>query len=356
MSRTTARKFRKEDKESMLSLFEEVWSEELAGILRNMWAWKYETNPHDPPGGNNTCVLQRDGRIVGMMGLLSGLVKARDRTLPVIWAIDFAVHPDFRGGGFRLLGWAKKEYQDYLQAGIAVAGRPFEFYKKMGYLPVFSFSSFRNIMNPRSFFQKKNKSKGTILLFTVLFKSAAGFFSLFKARVKDDDLSLFPVAYFDDRFDKLWEEASPGYFFCMVRDKDFLNWRFFLRPGSGYAIFAAEKDGKILGYTVLRIKEEHGTRYGIIIDLFTKMNDKKTLQCLIARALDHFRSEHVDRASFAIPPKCAFYRNALIKNGFFIRNKAARFVASAAGHKDLEKDLRKPENWYLTAMSSDMER
>jgi GNAT superfamily N-acetyltransferase len=356
MSRYVARKFTNKDKEAMLALFEEVWTKELADLLRNMWAWKYETNPHDPPGGNNTCVLELDGRIIGMMGLLSDLVKAKDRILPVVWAIDFAVHPDFRGGGFRLLAWAKKEYEGHLQGGIVVAGRPFEFYKKMGYLPVFSFSIFKNIMDPRSFFQKKSKNKVVVLLLTALFKSAASLLSLFRTRVQDKELSVFPVSRFDDRFDALWEEASPGYFLCMVRDKDFLNWRFFQKPDSGYAIFAAEKKEKVLGYVVLRTKEDHGTRYGTITDLFTKKDDRKTLQCLIARALEHFRSEHVDRASFAIPPKCAFYRNALIKNGFFIKGKGGRFVAYLSGNEDIQEDLMRPENWYLTPLSSDMER
>jgi GNAT superfamily N-acetyltransferase len=356
MSRYVVRRFRNEDKEPMLALFEKIWTKELADKLREMWAWKYEQNPHDPPVGNKTCVLERDGRIIGMMGLLSDLVWVNGRTLPIIWAIDFAVHPDFRGGGFRMVNYEKKMDSDFLQAGIAVAGRPFEFYVKAGYPMVFSFSIFKNIMNPRNFFQKKSMNKAAVLLLTILFKTVTACLSLFRARLKDKDISVIPVSRFDDRFDELWKEACGGYNICMVRDKDFLNWRFFERPDSGYAIFAAEKNGRILGYIVLRQKVARNTRYGTIIDLFTKKGDKQTLQYLIARALDHFRSEHVDRASFAIPPKCRFYRNALIKNGFFVWSKGGRIVLSPAGYKELEKDLMKPENWYLTPLSSDMER
>jgi len=356
MSRYFVRKFRDEDKEQMIALFEEVWTKELAWKLREMWEWKYKKNPHDPPDGNKTCILERDGRIIGMLGWLSGLVKLKGQTLPVIWAIDFAVHPDFRGGGFRLLIWARKEYSSDVQFGIVIAGRPYEFYKKMQYLLVFPFSIFKNIMNPKSFFQKKSSNKAFVLLISILFKFVSGFLSLFKIHLKDKDISMSKISGFDDRFDELWKEASEDYTICMVRDKNFLNWRFFERPDREYTIFAAEKRGKILGYIVLHHKTEDNKRYGSIIDVFTKKNDKKTLQCLITRALDHFKSERVDIASCAIPPGCRFYRNVLIKNGFFVRNKGGRFVAFPARYKEIEKDLMKPKNWFLTSMSSDMER
>lgn len=356
MSRYHVRKFRDEDKEPMIALFEEVWTKELTDKLREMWEWKYEKNPHDPAEGNKTLVLERDGRIIGMLGLLSGLVKLKGRTLPVLWAIDFAVHPDFRGGGFRLLGWVKKGYSSDVQLGIVTVGRPYEFYKKMQFPLLFSFSIFKNIMNPKSFFQKKSSNKAFILLISILFKFVSGFLSLFKTHLKDKDISVSKISGFDDRFDELWKEASEDYTICMVRDKDFLNWRFFERPDREYTIFTAEKREKILGYIVLHHKVEDNKRYGSIIDLFTQKNDKKILQCLITKALDYFKSERVDIASCAISPECGFYRNVLIKNGFFIRTKGGRVVGSPAGYKEIEKDLMKPKNWFLTLMSSDMER
>jgi GNAT superfamily N-acetyltransferase len=356
MSRYYVRKFKDEDKEGMIALFEEVWTKELADKLREMWEWKYEKNPHDPPDGNTTCVLERDGRIIGMLGLLSGLVKLKGRTLPMLWAIDFAIHPDFRGGGFRILNWAKKEYSSFVQGGIVTAGRPYEFYKKMRYLPVFSFSIFKNILNPKNFFRKKTKNIAVAYIIAILFKLVSGFLSLFKIHLKDKNISVSKISGFDDRFDALWKEASEGYTICMVRDKDFLNWRFFERPDQGYTIFAAEKRGKILGYIVLNHQSQDNKKYGSIIDLFTKKNDKKTLHRLIAQALDYFKSERVDIASFPMPPECGFYRNVLIKNGFFVRTKGGSFVASPAGYPEIEKDLMKPKNWFLTSMSSDMER
>jgi len=107
---------------------------------------------------------------------------------------------------------------------------------------------------------------------------------------------------------------------------------------------------------VLKTKVDDNKKYGTITDVFTRKSDKKALHCLIARALEYFRAQGVDIASYAIPPKCAFYRSALIKNGFFVRTKGGAFVASPAKYIEIEKDLMKPKNWYLTPMSSDMER
>ena len=355
MSRTNlVRKFRKEDKEAMISMFEEVWTKELADNLRRTWEWKFENNPHDPPEGNKTLVLEQNGRIIGMYGFLSGSIKIKGKIYPVIMAIDFAVHPENRGGGVRLMNYVKKNY-DAIKFGVVTVGRPYEFYVKMGFPDFFQVSLFKKILNPKSFFQKKLKNKAVVLLIAFFFRSVTLFLSLFRTRPTDKDISTSEISSFDDRFDEFWNEASETHDISMVRDKNFLNWRFIDCPTREYTMFAAEKKEKILGYIVLRHKTEDKKIYGTVVDIFTKKNDKKVQQILISQAIAHFKTKHVDIITCPLSPKCGSLRNTLIKNGFFIKAPGAKVVGGPGGYPELETDLRKPKNWLLTLMTSDME-
>jgi GNAT superfamily N-acetyltransferase len=348
------RKFNREDKEQMIALFEEVWDESLAKRLRQTWEWKYENNPHDLPEGNKTLVLERDGRIVGMECFLSGSIFIKGKTYPVLWALDFAVHPKHRGGGFRLISHAKRIYRDLL-FGVTIEGRPYRFYKKMGNAEFFQVSVHKRILNPKNFFRKKFKNKAVVFLAASLFRTATLILSLSKLQVKAKDLSVSEISSFDARFDPFLKQATADYAITMVRDTEFLNWRFFQYPGRKYTVFAAEKKDRIMGYIVIRDKHEAGLKYGSILDLFTKKSDRKIRQMLISRALAFFKAEGVDVVSCVLSPSSRSVSGALIKNGFFIKTRGARIIGNPGGYPETEKDLRNPKDWYLTMMSSDME-
>ena len=110
-----------------------------------------------------------------------------------------------------------------------------------------------------------------------------------------------------------------------------------------------------MGYIVLRHKTEDKKIYGTVVDIFTKKNDKKVQQILISQAIAHFKTKHVDIITCPLSPKCGSLRNTLIKNGFFTKAPGAKVVGGSGGYPELETDLRKPKNWLLTLMTSDME-
>ncbi len=68
--------------------------------------------------------------------------------------------------------------------------------------------------------------------------------------------------------DELWESSKGSYKSILVRDCDYIKWRFRERPGLSYRIFTATVDGKIVGYAVLGSGKFFGLPTAVIMDFF----------------------------------------------------------------------------------------
>ena len=76
---------------------------------------------------------------------------------------------------------------------------------------------------------------------------------------KKKDLQILEISSYDDRIDEFWHEVNDYYRFIIERTKDYLNWRYCDPRGGEYIVKTAEEDGRILGYSVLRINSYQKT-------------------------------------------------------------------------------------------------
>ena len=122
------------------------------------------------------------------------------------------------------------------------------------------------------------------------------------------------VPRFDERIDALWDEASRPFHFIVARDRERLNWRY-ADPRAGlFMLRLAEQDGRILGYSVLRVS--HGT--GHIADLLVLPGRVDVLCSLLRDALAIFRSQGLAK----VEVWCAThhpYRETLRRCGFLLK-------------------------------------
>jgi GNAT superfamily N-acetyltransferase len=91
------------------------------------------------------------------------------------------------------------------------------------------------------------------------------------------------IAHFDERFDDLWEKARGLRDIMIVRDSAYLHWRFSV-PGRDQWALAVERDGRPVGYAVVR-KRSDGVAE--IKDLLTDPNEHATetlIHAVVARA------------------------------------------------------------------------
>jgi hypothetical protein len=115
------------------------------------------------------------------------------------------------------------------------------------------------------------------------------------------DLVIVQVDDFDERIDDFWEEISNHYEFIVERRRDYLNWRYCDPRAGNFIVKQAEKDGRILGYSVLKInKIRNAYPVGFIIDVLALPNRLDVVDALAADAIKYFDSSDINIISCLI--------------------------------------------------------
>jgi len=164
------------------------------------------------------------------------------------------------------------------------------------------------------------------------------------------------VTSFDERFDKLWEEASRQHQLLVARNAKYLNWRYVKKPHSSYVILLVERNGEVEGYIVLLIKIHRRLAWkeGFIVDVFAKSN--KAINCLLQSALNHFAKENVDLVTcWMMKNQLPYYY--LIKSGFIVDSLSSPILVCRINSSSPEfRELyhRVEREWFFTIGDSDM--
>ena len=160
------------------------------------------------------------------------------------------------------------------------------------------------------------------------------------------------VSFFDDKINGLWNTVSKDYAILVVRNAEYLNWRYVKKPNSSYDVFLAEKDDTIRGYLVLTTRMARYQKVGYIVDIFA--NSKNTIRHLIRTAIEYLNDKKVDLIS-SWTMKGSLCHRILTENGF-VHNyfpKGIRLITRVNLRKLLELYKSAQENWYVAMGDSD---
>jgi Acetyltransferase (GNAT) domain len=91
------------------------------------------------------------------------------------------------------------------------------------------------------------------------------------------------VERFGEETDQLWQRASAGYDFALVRDSSYLNWRYADCP-TPYKIWLAARNGETVGFLVTSADRASPT--AAVVDLFASIGDAEAVRALLARGLE----------------------------------------------------------------------
>lgn len=93
--------------------------------------------------------------------------------------------------------------------------------------------------------------------------------------------SVEPLERFDERTDALWERVKPSFEFAVRREQSYLNWRYADPRAGRFQIWAAMRDGQVVGYSVTK----QGGARDAIVDLLVDPEEVGALDALIADAV-----------------------------------------------------------------------
>jgi hypothetical protein len=139
---------------------------------------------------------------------------------------------------------------------------------------------------------------------------------------------------FDERVDRLWEEASASFDVMLLRDAQFLNWRYCDPRAGHYTVLMAEEAGRVLGYAAVQVS--HGRGY--LSDVLVLPDRMDVLDSLLAHARGRLRDAGA-AVAIAWCPTLHPYRSVLEQYGFFVRPRA-RELAYRPLHRRAEAELR----------------
>jgi hypothetical protein len=118
------------------------------------------------------------------------------------------------------------------------------------------------------------------------------------AQVRLKGARIVQCAGFDARFDVLWEAAKEQVRVGIVRNSQYLSWRFAQRPETAHMTYVYQENGAIGGYVVLRNQAEGANAVGLVMDLLVLPGRQDVVEALFAQAFRHFIREQAGQVRF----------------------------------------------------------
>ncbi|MBF0503867.1 MAG: GNAT family N-acetyltransferase [Candidatus Omnitrophica bacterium] len=332
------RRYLNGDYPKVLELIRAVYDENAYKIASQRFQWQYKTNPNNGPQDPLIYVVEENNAIVGMLCAFAQKVKIGNRIYPAYWLGDLMVHPDFRASynGLRLV--REMVTNPYLGMGFP-AEYLIKIYFRVGAIQFSQLLRFSRTIQP-SFKEKQNIA--TKLKNFVNHKILSG-------------VKIIEINHFDERFDRLWENASKDYQALQVRDSVFLNWRFTQCPHISYRILTAIIKDEVLGYMVLREIDHGGFREGSIVDLFTDRSNNAVIPVLMQAGIKFFTHNNCKVIKMTISSTDVLLTKALQNFSFMDCEKIDRGLIYCNTGINLNSIINEFSDWFLTRADSDMD-
>ncbi|MCF8127580.1 MAG: GNAT family N-acetyltransferase [Deltaproteobacteria bacterium] len=238
------RRFREDDEKKILKLWELVFGQEMN---QELWRWKYFDNPYSQA----LLLCESDKKeVLALYGGIpfKGLRKGED--VVIVQLMDIMSHPDFRGKGlFARTGKTFCETFCNKKSAEILYGFPGKFHfdlgkRILGYAPLQSRVAY--LKGETDVLASKNRTSLSSI-----------------KRVENPG----------EEFDRLWEKCRIDYPYAVVRNAEFLHWRFCRHPERRYEIFCLKDvfSREIQGYAVLYFKEDAA----ILVDMLFPKSEKR---------------------------------------------------------------------------------
>jgi hypothetical protein len=352
----TIRPYNPGDESGILELFKAAFKHDR---LIEEWRWRFIDNP-----SGKACIYVCDdiGKIIGHYAVSPAIFNVKGSEYVGTQEIDLMVSSDYtkglkKAGIFLKLG--KILYEHVKRDGIhftfgfpnqnsSPIGAKHLGWVKMDEIPLYSFYLDKKIID------KKFKDSLTKKLMAFAFYEAQlTFFRLVRSFNSQKLNDIRQIDSFDEDVNTLWKENSKNYEISIIRNADYLNWRFFQHPKKPYKVFGLYKDKSLYGYIALKIQESEQDSFkeGLIVDIFTRWDDIKTAKLLLIKAIDFFKTNKCDVVRSWMMPDF-FYNKAFKTSGF---RRSLSKVNLYLNHLDDDPvhDILKNSRWFLTMSDSD---
>ncbi|MCD5324101.1 MULTISPECIES: GNAT family N-acetyltransferase [Pontibacillus] len=323
------------DEPKIQGLFTKVFGKERS---LSVWEWKFLQHPND--FNPWILVFEEEEAILGHISLWIGDAWIEGKRRTVGLRIDTMVDPDARGKGIykklneKLLQHANDQGIDFLYGFPAEKAKEL-FLRYTGAAHMTDMPRYVLMQRPVALLSSKI---APLKLLTPL----DGVISKWQTRkIKPHNGTIQDVTAFDHTFDELAEATRHQAKAQLVRDADYLNWRYKKHPEKTYHTFAYYKDDTLRGYLTYSIQDQGSYKNGFIVDWLAR--EEQDWDVLLQEAAVRLKQVDVIQTwSLTTSPSA----QTLLKHGFIHKDSPMPLVG-----KDIADDtahLQQPEAWYIT--------
>ena len=234
-------------------------------------------------------------------------------------------------------------YEEYIQQGTDLAVHPN--YRKMGmskimdavlpenYIAYWSTSN-PIVKNMALYSTSKSLSRDTCVYYKIddideyIKKSKASRKWIVRAKILKKIQKIRPkksssnydvkiIDSFDEKYDRLWEKVKINYDFSIIKNREYLNWRYCDERCGDFKVFQVEEEGEVLGYSVARVNRFNPENLvGLIVEMLCIGLDVDVSSSLFGAMDDYFVNEDVNLSKVWIVNE-SMAQGSIKGHGFF---------------------------------------
>lgn len=307
--------------------------------------WRFSDNPH---GKARFAVAEHEGRIVGMIALVSTrLCNSAGQGL-AYQAIDTSVDPAFRGRSLFVkmgtLAHDARALGGEILWGFPNANAAPGWYGRLGWT---NFGAVPLLMRPL---------RSSYLLGRVHPRLRAIDLPLVRDGNLRPEVYTESVAFASD-FDSLWRRVAPHLGVAVERTGDWMRWRLFDKPAAGYrCVGMKDRSGSLDALVASKIADKHGGRLAYVMEAIAHPDRNADLARLLRSELASAARQGAELALAWCPksaPNYPAYRSA----GFFPVPPKLRPIEINFGARALVDEAARAASpdarWFISYLDSD---
>jgi hypothetical protein len=309
------RPYRPEDGQRVAELYDEVYHRALDLAFYN---WKLHSQQAGS-GAPNVWVAESNGRLVGHYGGTPRRFCLQGRVVPARHTSDAMTSAQYRHQGvYSAVG-------DAAHAAWADAGEPFLFglpndkwgsrVAYLNYRRMFPAIWLRRPLLPERLLAERARVPAPLLRPVGSAGRAAGRMWDRPLRQAAAGVQVESITTPGPEFDELWVLLREEFAALVVRDMEWVKYRYVAVPGCDYYLLLARRANRPAGYLAYRLTEGANGVTGWIMDLFTAPADEAARAALLLDALTALRERGAGSVRVLLPPGTALFQQ-LRRAGF----------------------------------------
>jgi len=278
----------------------------------NYWRWQYKLNPRKQ---SFVYAAWLNNEIVGYYHIVTHNFIAKNKKYIIGNVQDVAIDKKFQGQGiFRKLSkFANLDVNKYVDILYSFPNKKsiktflkYEKFNSIDCLPIHILPlKIDNIISSRIKFFGIHKILGSII--SIFYKNK-------KKNLKNNEKVIL-LDHLDERICNVFKKFSEKHLYYVVRDKDYLNWRYVKSPKGNFFFLGLMKDKKISAIIVVKHSKIYNNEAFIILD-FAFSENIDDLTNLINNFQVNLKNNHSLEGDFVLMSGISRYGSELKKCGF----------------------------------------